>query len=398
MKVIILFPNSFPFGGASTNRVIHIAKGLIESGIETKVLITRSTEKNTNNYNINISGCFEGINFQYLVKDLVWPTNILHRVLVLIKGFLKILLILKKYKKEEIAVISTANYGYISHFILYIFLKIRKYPFIYTVDEFPWRIIHPQKYNRIFTEFYLRTFYKFFDGIVCISQTLLDYYSNKVSSKCKLHLMPMTVEPEKFNCSKEKYLEEYIAYCGYDISYINGKPYFKDGLEYLIRAFHICVFKFNLTLKLYIIGENSDFFQHLVSSLNITDKVKFIGHLSSNEIPLYLCNAKILALTRPDNKQAEGGFPTKLGEYLATGKPVIISKVGDVQQYLTDQVNAFLVEPGNIEQISIVIMKIVNDYVKAVDIGKNGRNLTTTEFSYKIQGKRLSKYLENFYC
>ena len=59
-------------------------------------------------------------------------------------------------------------------------------------------------------------------------------------------------------------------------------------------------------------------------------------------MPKYLCNAKLLALARPDSIQAQGGFPTKLGEYLATGRPVVVTKVGEIPDYLEDGVNAFL--------------------------------------------------------
>ena len=49
----------------------------------------------------------------------------------------------------------------------------------------------------------------------------------------------------------------------------------------------------------------------------------------------------MLVLARPDNIQAKGGFPTKLGEYLATGNPVVVTKVGEIPNYLIDGVNAF---------------------------------------------------------
>ena len=50
-------------------------------------------------------------------------------------------------------------------------------------------------------------------------------------------------------------------------------------------------------------------------------------------------------MARPDSRQARGGFPTKLGEYLATGKPVCVTKVGEITVYLEDNVSAFLAEP-----------------------------------------------------
>jgi len=209
--------------------------------------------------------------------------------------------------------------------------------------------------------------------------------------------MPMTVDSNKFNCKISDSSEEYIAYCGYDISYENGSLYSKDGVEYLIRAFYISINKIKTNIKLFIIGDQSEYLHSIVRSLNLENSVNFIGSVSMQVVSRLLCNAKILALTRPDNIQAKGGFPTKLGEYLATGKPVIVTKVGDIPIYLKDKVSAFLVEPGNINEIAETIISICNDYDNALKVGNYGRELTKTVFSYKVQGLKLKEYLENFY-
>ena len=57
-----------------------------------------------------------------------------------------------------------------------------------------------------------------------------------------------------------------------------------------------------------------------------------------------------MALARPTNKQAEGGFPTKLGEYLATGNTVVVTNVGEIGEFLHDKVNAFVSDPDSPEK------------------------------------------------
>jgi glycosyltransferase involved in cell wall biosynthesis len=58
-----------------------------------------------------------------------------------------------------------------------------------------------------------------------------------------------------------------------------------------------------------------------------------------------------LALTRPNGIFSEAGFPTKLGEYFACKKPVVITRVGDIPKYFKNEEHIILVEPGNIESI-----------------------------------------------
>lgn len=64
-------------------------------------------------------------------------------------------------------------------------------------------------------------------------------------------------------------------------------------------------------------------------------------------MPQMLKNAEALVLDRPNSLQAQYGFPTKLGEYLLTGNPVVVTKVGDIPLYLKDGVSALLSEDRN---------------------------------------------------
>lgn len=103
-------------------------------------------------------------------------------------------------------------------------------------------------------------------------------------------------------------------------------------------------------------------------------------------MPSYLLNAQLLLLARPANIQAKGGFPTKLGEYLTTGRPVVITKVGEIPDYLTDGENAFMAEPDNPLSFALKVEEALTDTENARAIGLNGKKLAVTIFNYKTQG------------
>src|SRR2546428_13866762 len=52
------------------------------------------------------------------------------------------------------------------------------------------------------------------------------------------------------------------------------------------------------------------------------------------------------------------GSPTKLFEYMATGKAIIASRLGQIGEVLTDEESALLVEPGNAHQLSEAILRL----------------------------------------
>ena len=119
------------------------------------------------------------------------------------------------------------------------------------------------------------------------------------------------------------------------------------------------------------------------------------GRWHREKVPPLLNNASALALARPYNKQSEGGVPTKLGEYLATGKPVIITDTGEISLFLKDGYNAFIAKPGDIDSFSDKISEVFADYPRALVIGKNGRLLTENEFNYLEQARKLAFFIES---
>ncbi len=169
----------------------------------------------------------------------------------------------------------------------------------------------------------------------------------------------------------------------------------KDGVINLIRAFDKASTQIG-DVKLVLIGGSSseEDWNLIVNAVNGTNNNKIIlyGKANREHIPSLLKNAKALALARPNSLQSTGGFPTKLGEYLATGNPVVVTAVGDIPLYL-NETNAFIVEPDNIDSFSSAIERVFSNYEQALAIGEKGRELARTVFSSVEQSKRLNNFL-----
>jgi len=201
----------------------------------------------------------------------------------------------------------------------------------------------------------------------------------------------MVVDPLRFECITKtiKNAEKIITYCG-------GLDGDKDGVPILIKSFSLIADEFPL-FKLQLVGslhnESTRLnLRSLVQKLNINDKVIFTGRIRRDNIPEYLCNSDFLVLARPNNKQAEGGFPTKLGEYLATGKPVVVTNVGEISNFLIDQKNAFVAEPDSAEKFANKLREALLNK-NSSQIGLEGKKLVHNEFHYLTQAKELEKFI-----
>jgi glycosyltransferase involved in cell wall biosynthesis len=119
----------------------------------------------------------------------------------------------------------------------------------------------------------------------------------------------------------------------------------EHGIDILIKAFAEISHHW-LTHRLYLCGfPHPDVIaqQHLIKNLNQESQIKHVSPVDRELIPAVLKNAELAVLPRPDSRQARGGFPTKLGEYLASGTPVCVTSVGETRS-ATNQI--LLPKPG----------------------------------------------------
>lgn len=393
MKIVIVTKDPFPIGMASTNRLISYTKELVKSGNTVKVFCLKPTEKKTRGINNkSIKGNYKGIIYQYTSGTTIWPESgkkRMYKFYLLMKGFFNFILeLINEHRNKKIDVLFLQIFDFLSCKITIRLAKLLKIKIISERSEF-----HDIRFPHFNTNIkkrrkYIKEVFNEFDGMILITKALQLYYNKFINTKCKTIIIPMTVDLSRFD--KPKRQGNYIAYCGN----LNSK---KDGVDILLKSFPKILKKYpNMRLK--IIGGGNRVrlqkFEVLADMLSIKNNVDFTGYIKSDNIPQYLINAKALVLARPKSKQAIGGFPTKLGEYLATGNPVVVTKVGEIPMYLEDKENAFLAEPNSIESIEKKILTIMQNYKRALKVGLKGRKVVEEVFNAQVQAKRIEKFLQ----
>ena len=227
-------------------------------------------------------------------------------------------------------------------------------------------------------------------GMFVISEPLRDYYSLRGVEMSKIEIINMTVDPSRFlKIQKTACKERYIAYCG---TASNNK----DGVDELIKSFAI-VAQHIPEVKLYIIGKTPSKEQkfgnmELVKSLGLEDRVVFTGIVKAEDMPQLLKNAEVLALDRPDNLQAKYGFPTKLGEYLLTENPVVVTAVGDIPKFLKDGVSALIAKPGDAGDFSSKLIWALTHKDEAAKIGREGCSVAMEHFNSFTETHKMVKF------
>jgi len=197
------------------------------------------------------------------------------------------------------------------------------------------------------------------------------------NGKVQVYLIPITVNLNYFkNNGYQPNANDLTIFYG-------GSFAAKDGLEYLLDAFEeVSKSDSNIKLVLTGIGHPADVnkIKLKIDHSENKDRIKYMGFLSTADYYTLLNSCDIFCMTRVNSKFANAGFPFKLGEFLASGKGVIATNVGDVSKYLHNEQNALLIQPDSVDDIKNALLKFVHNPERISAFGKEARKTAETYF------------------
>ena len=351
---------------APTNRMLAIMKGFDELGVEARLVFLYP--------NIDCDRLEEG-RFKHIKVEYLWNNRRWHnKYFRFLCSFIDAQRFAKSLEAGD-SVLLFGGAGYIHYFTAIDGIKV-----------YQERTEHPMV-NPLELPFMQKRYIKHIpdlDGVFVISYGLtrvMEEFGAK-----NVHVVNMLVDSSRFDSLKKTCKEKYIAYCG---TASNNK----DGVDDLIKAFAIVVRSHpDVTLK--IMGkapskDDESGNMRLVEKLGVKDKVDFTGVVKSQDMPQMLKNATIVALARPDSIQAQCGFPTKLGEYLLSENPVVVTRVGDIPLFLCDKETALLSQDKNPEQFASKIIWALEHPEEAAEIGRRGAQVALRAFNYLTEAKKV---------
>jgi glycosyltransferase involved in cell wall biosynthesis len=161
-----------------------------------------------------------------------------------------------------------------------------------------------------------------------------------------------------------------------------GRLYYRKGITILLKSIPEVVQKFK-DVRFVISGKgfkkNEENLRKLTEELEIEKYVMFLGYVPDEKLPdLYAASDIFVLPALYEN------FPFAILEAQSTGLPVISTKVGGIPEFLKENKNGFLVEPGDLEQLAQKIMTLLKDPELAEELGKCGRSLVEEKFAWPL--------------
>jgi len=121
---------------------------------------------------------------------------------------------------------------------------------------------------------------------------------------------------------------------------------------------------------------------------NDCDNVEFLGYMDYEKMAAYLSKSNITV--NSFIKGAPQSIVNKVGDYLASGKPMINTLENDEFMALVDAYHVGVnIEPENIFGLYRTICELAGDNLKCNKLGKNARKLAEQKFDRKVAYKQI---------
>jgi glycosyltransferase involved in cell wall biosynthesis len=176
-----------------------------------------------------------------------------------------------------------------------------------------------------------------------------------------------------------------------------GRVIVKKGFANLIRASALLVER-GKSFRCEIVGEGplENQLRAQIEQLRLQEFVQLPGPKPQHELRARLANASVFVL--PSVPEPEGGMdnlPTVIMEAMATGLPVVSTRVGGIPEMVIDNQTGFLVQPEDAVALAGAIEKVTNDRSLGQTLGRAGYERAQKLFSIEKNVRELCALLSS---
>ncbi|ABR73439.1 glycosyl transferase family 1 [Actinobacillus succinogenes] len=235
------------------------------------------------------------------------------------------------------------------------------------------------------------------DAMIAVSPGVRQYLESFAKAKGRVHVIANGVNLERFASAaleNQKRLRNLTALSEITIGFLGTlKPW--HGLATLVDAWKI-LRRRNQHIRLLIVGDGPEY-AYLYSDIKnagLTDYVTFTGTVQPEQVPYWLAQMDIAVAPYP---QLDNFYfsPLKIYEYMASGIPVITTRVGHLEKVVCHGQNGMLVEAENPEQMADCIERLVAEPLRLQQLGIAARQTAEREHSWLSVVERIIRIAES---
>jgi glycosyltransferase involved in cell wall biosynthesis len=138
--------------------------------------------------------------------------------------------------------------------------------------------------------------------------------------------------------------------------------------------------------KLVVVGKrnaNAERIEVLARELGVGERVVMVDHVPYAEVPYYFAMADVYCLP-----SAYEGFPFTVLEAMASGTPVVASRIPGIDEQIVHGVNGFLHPVGDTHLIAHYVSRVLEEPGLASRVSEAGRKMVSEQYDWSVIGER----------
>ncbi|HSG98500.1 MAG TPA: glycosyltransferase family 4 protein, partial [candidate division Zixibacteria bacterium] len=226
------------------------------------------------------------------------------------------------------------------------------------------------------------------DCVIPVSAQL-GAHVRKVAPNARVEVIPNGVDVERFASGGGRSPQR----AGVDIGFVGSlKPW--HGVELLVEAFAQIAGELTDS-RLVIIGDGPirTSLEADIAARGLGDRVVFLGARTHDDIPATMGKTDILVAPYP--KLDDFYFsPLKIYEYMAAGKAIVSSRIGQIAEILEHDQTAYLVSPGDVGELARALRTLGADATRRARLGRAARAAALAHHSWERRLKSWEKVFQ----
>lgn len=272
-------------------------------------------------------------------------------------------------------------------------------PFVVFADgplEYEYSLFYPQYYRypalgRLLEGLVMRKA----DRVICISEILKGFLVRYGLDARKIHVVPNGIDAEAFRpgIADSEVVDRYKLQDRVVVGYIGSFQFFSDLRVFIDIAGKICRNNPKAVFLFVGAGPVGDKMQSMANDAGLKERMIFTGSVPHARVPRYLSVMDVLISPYRDDYLFYGSS-MKLLEYMAAGKPAVITALGQIKELVHDGCNGMLYEPGDYSALASKMETLLQDRALRMRLGACARKTVEENWTWERQASRIAAVLQ----
>ena len=389
LQVVYLGELGFPVGLAPIQKCRLLSRALIENGARVTVLGRMGTHDRASVPGLRARGEFEGIEYHVSSGTPYRPKSVGARLALIAAGLIneiRHLVRLRRAGRFDVGLLSVIDFPLAVFYGL--IAKTLRAPLVLLLVEHGAALdnrtsLGQKMGDRLFD----KTIRFFVDGFLPISEYLVEFVKRCAPGKPYLKI-PVLADFDLFAAVHRRPGPPTFLFC--------SSAAYPDVVAFVLAAFEaLAVDEAELVL---VVSGRPGPMGRIRAAVNRSPRsrqIRLLSNLSETELIRRYVDASGLLIPLRPTRQDQARFPHKIGEYTASGNPIITTAVGEIPLYFEDGQSAFIArdyDPGLFAEKMRLVMERPDE---ARRVGEAGRRVGIANFDYRKYGPPLLSFLND---